>query len=302
MEASIIDINEIESFEEIEYESTYDLTVENNSNYYLATENEPILVHNSGKSEIVDFIVALLNLNYGWKAAYYSPENYPLKYHYAKLFEKFIGKKFSRVYSEDIEFDQAYDHISRNFFYIMNDYDMSLEQILEGAKYYVKKKGISILVIDPYNRIEHEKKQGERDDQYVSRFLNRLDRFAKLNNLLVFLIAHPITMRDKNVPSLYDISGGSQFYNKAEYGFAVAREKDEQNIMTNNVNIYWQKVKFKHLGKQGVSNMLYNYVNGRLEQRGNDVNSWDNSNWLIDNTIPESDDFDFKEDNNETPF
>jgi twinkle protein len=234
----------------------------------------------SGKSEIVDFIVSKMNLLYGWKAAYYSPENYPLKYHYAKLYEKFVGKKFSQKDSQEIDFDIAYEHIRENFFYIMNDYDMTLEGILQGAEYYVKKKGINILVVDPYNRIEHEKKSGERDDQYVSRFLNRLDRFAKLNNLLVFLVAHPITMRDKEMPNLYDISGGSNFYNKAEYGVVVGREKNEQGVMTHNVVVKFEKIKFKHLGYQGIAKVLYNYKNGRLEPRG-DVLHHDNSNWLV---------------------
>jgi len=239
-------------------------------------------VPGSGKSEVVDWLISKLNLQYGWKAAIYSPENFPLKYHYSKLYEKFIGKKFSSKDSNDVEFDQAYDHISNNFFYIMNDYDMTLEGILESAKYYVKKKGISILVIDPYNRIEHLQEKGERDDQYVNRFLNTLDRFAKLHNLLVFLIAHPVTMRNRtDAPTLYDISGGANFYNKAEYGFTVERLKNEQNLMTNEIDIHWQKVKFKHLGEQGISEMKYNYNNGRYEPRESDVTNWDNSNWLV---------------------
>ena len=235
----------------------------------------------SGKSEIVDFIISKLNLLHGWKCAYYTPENYPLKYHYSKLFEKFIGRRFAQTKSSEIDFDMAYEHIKDNFFYIMDEYDMKLEQILTGAEHFVKKKGINILVVDPYNRIEHERQPGERDDLYVNRFLNRLDRFAKVNNLLVFLVAHPITMRDKDVPSLYDISGGSNFFNKAEYGFTVAREKDEKRLMTNEVTIYWQKIKFKHLGSQGVSEMRYNYNNGRLQTRTESVDMWDNSSWLV---------------------
>jgi twinkle protein len=260
-------------------------------------------VPGSGKSEIVDWIVSKLNILYDWKAAYYTPENYPLKYHYAKLFEKFIGKKFRQKVSNDIEFDQAYEHISNNFYYILNDYDMTLDQILESAKYYVKKKGINILVIDPYNRIEHEKKGGERDDQYVSRFLNKLDKFSKMNNLLTFLVAHPVTMRQKDNPDLYDISGGSNFYNKAEYGFIVAREKMEDGTMSNNVKIKWQKIKFKHLGEQGLSNFKYNYNNGRLETISDSgVNNWDNSNWLTQPVkIEENEDFDFNITNN-VPF
>lgn len=254
----------------------------------------------SGKSEIVDYIITKMNLLYGWKAAYYSPENYPLKYHYAKMFEKYNGKAFNKNESNSIEFDLVYEHLKDNFFYILNDYDMTLDQILESAEYYVKKRGINILVIDPYNRIEHERKANERDDQYVSRFLNRLDKFGKLNNLLIFLVAHPITIRDGHTPTLYDISGGSNFFNKAEYGFTVNRKKDEENAMTNNVEILWQKIKFKHLGSQGTSEKKYNYTNGRLEHIQSDVNGWDNSNWLIKNYQQE--DEVFKQQCDEAPF
>jgi len=44
-----IKLSDIASIEEIEMPETYDLTVEDNSNYYL-TANGGILVHNSGKT------------------------------------------------------------------------------------------------------------------------------------------------------------------------------------------------------------------------------------------------------------
>ena len=52
--------------------------------------------------------------------------------------------------------------------------------------------------------------------------------------------------------------------------------------MTNEIQVHWQKIKFKNLGKQGVSELMYNYKNGRFEQKtGAGINNWDNSNWLI---------------------
>lgn len=50
MEASTLKLDDIESFEIIPNEETYDLTIENNMNFYLATIMLPILVHNSGKT------------------------------------------------------------------------------------------------------------------------------------------------------------------------------------------------------------------------------------------------------------
>jgi predicted kinase len=53
MEASTLNITDIDSFEVIPNETTYDLTIEQNANFYLATSKMPILVHNSGKSTFV---------------------------------------------------------------------------------------------------------------------------------------------------------------------------------------------------------------------------------------------------------
>jgi twinkle protein len=234
----------------------------------------------AGKSEFVDYLTTKLNLLYGWKAAYFTPENYPLKYHYAKIFEKIIGKKFSSIKSEQIEFDMAYEHIRNNFFWIMPEQDLTIDKILTNAKSYVKSKGIKILVIDPYNKLEHQMNNRESETQYISKFLDKLTMFAKLNDVLVFLIAHPRKLDKTEVPTLYDISGSAHFYNKTDYGFTVHRVFDENNLMTNDIEIHWQKIKFKNLGEQGVSELRYNYINGRFEERQS-IDFWDNSNWLV---------------------
>jgi len=62
-------------------------------------------------------------------------------------------------------------------------------------------------------------------------------------------------------------------------------------MMCNEIQIHWQKIKFKHLGEQGVSLMRYNYNNGRFEERV-DVNQWDNSCWLtVNRAAPHPDKF-----------
>jgi twinkle protein len=250
-------------------------------------------VPSSGKSEFVDYLVSKLNLIYKWKAAYFTPENYPLKYHYSKLYEKLIGKGFSCNKSTDIEYDIAYEHISENFFWILNEDDLSIDKILESAKFLVKTKGIKILVIDPYNKVEHQYDRSLSETQYVSKFLDKIITFEKLNDILIFLIAHPRKMNRGDVPTLYDISGSANFYNKADYGFTVHRMFNEDNIMTNEIQIHWQKIKFKHLGEQGISELRYNYNNGRFETGS--VDHWDNTNWLIKYDVQESEDDIFKQ-------
>ncbi len=239
-------------------------------------------IPSSGKSEFIDHLVVKMSICHGWKAAYFTPENYPLKYHYSKLFEKIIGKRFSRAASTDLDYEMAFEYINNNFFYILNEDDFTVDSVLTAAKVLVKSKGIKVLVIDPYNRLEHQYKDSET--QYISRFLDKLTSFARMNDVLVILVAHPRKMDRDNagklkVPSLYDINGSSNFYNKADYGFTVHRKADAKNILMNEVEVHWQKLKFKYLGKQGISELKYNYVNGRFQKDTN----WDNTNWLVKN-------------------
>lgn len=262
-------------------------------------------VPGSGKSEFVDYLVSRLNLLHGWKAAYFTPENYPLKYHYRKIHEKYSGCKFDKK-TDTTDFYSIYEHVESNYYYIMNENDMKVDTIIESAKLLVHQKGIKVLVIDPYNKLEHQHTDSET--QYISRFLDKITNFAKFNNVLVFLVAHPRKMQRGEVPTLYDISGSANFYNKTDYGITVHRKRDENNLMVNEVEIYIQKVKFKNLGEQGVCNLMYNYNNGRFESHQFDINKWDNSNWLYKevkhkqnnsefwNELPENKEFD------ETPF
>ena len=232
-----------------------------------------------GKSEVVDFILTKLNVIHKLKVAYFSPENYPVSYHLSKLISKFIGKEFKRDFMTKDEFDAAYDYITDNFFFIFPEDDMTFETILEKAKYLVKKRGIKVLVIDPYNKIEHLRQRNETETEYISRFLDKLTMFARQYDVLVILVAHPRKMGKENgrheVPSLYDINGSANFYNKCDFGISVYRMFNE-----NETHIHIQKVKFKHLGDGGTIQCRYNYRNGRYEPLDSDVNSWDNSNYL----------------------
>ena len=200
-----------------------------------------------------------------------------------------------------MEYDMAYDYIRENFFYILNEEDFTVKSILDSAKILVKTKGVKVVVIDPYNKLEH--KYTDSETQYISRFLDQIISFAKLNNVLVFLVAHPKKMNKDakgciETPSLYDISGSANFYNKTDYGFTVHRRMDGNNVMMNEVDVHFQKIKYKHLGEQGVVNIKYSYRTGRFYN-----GIIDETNWLVPGLKPVqklNPNLDFDE--NEPPF
>lgn len=235
----------------------------------------------SGKSEFIDEMAERLNMRYGWRFAYFSPENAPLAYHASKLIEKFTGKHFDQKHLTFGEYKQVKEHLEHNFFFIAPS-DYKVDTILDKAKYLVQRKGIKALVIDPYNRLEDER-GGMKETDYISQLLDRLTNFAQRYDILVILMAHPskpAKNRDGKIapPTLYDISGSAHFFNKTDFGIVVHRD-----YLNNTVEIHIEKVKFKHLGQRGIALMKYNIDNGRYVPFYNGQEpQWDNTNHLVE--------------------
>ena len=236
----------------------------------------------SGKSEFIDELAERLNIKYEWRFAFFSPENAPLSFHFGKLAEKFTGKKFNKQTLPYGEFQQVKEHLKKNFFFISPEQDFTLDSILQKAQVLVRRKGIKALVIDPYNRVESTLEKGQTETQAVSKFLDKLTNFAQRNDVLVILMAHPTKLpKGKDggieVPTLYDISGSANFFNKADFGIVVHRDR-----INNVTEIHVQKVKFRHLGECGKADFKYNLNNGRyVPYNGETYITWDNENHLV---------------------
>ena len=242
-----------------------------------------------GKSEFLDEMAIRFWLRYNWRCAWFSPENFPVTLHHPKLMEKLIGKRFMKGLMKQQEFDAAVVCLSRNFFDILPEEGYRVDTILEKAETLVRRKGIRIFILDPYNCLEHQIPSGQSETQYISEFLEKLRSFARRRQVLVILAAHPTKMKcdpltkQFPVPTMYDISGSAAFFNKADFGIAI--ERDRTRGVT---RVHVQKVKFRHLGQPGVASFQYNTCCGRFvsmqESKTPDIPDedpkWDNSNWL----------------------
>lgn len=237
-------------------------------------------VPGSGKSEFLDEVAERLNIKYGWKFAFFSPENAPTEFHASKLIEKLTGKSFRTSALSQEEYAQAKNHLRNNFFFINPKDDFSVESILAKAKHLIRRHGIKALVIDPYNRLDLGNSKAKETD-VVRDMLRTLTVFAQQNDILIFLMAHP-TKQQKSKEgevsplTLYDIAGSAHFYNMADYGIIITRD-----MVDNKVEVAVRKVRFKHLGTTGKVFMKYNINNGRyVEYTKDQPVVWDNSNHL----------------------
>jgi twinkle protein len=221
-----------------------------------------------GKSEFLDFVLEKLNVLHGWKTAYFSPENHPLQLHASKIIEKLTGCTFSSKKMHKDVYDSAKEYMKDNFFFIAPNDNFTVDNIIEKARICVFKYGVKNIVIDPYNKLEHQYTTSET--QYISQFLDKLTNFAKRNDVAIHLVAHPVKMGknangDYEVPTLYNISGSANFFNKTDFGICIYR-KPGSSIS----DIHIQKVKFKHLGEPGMVSFAWNKENGRYTHLQND--------------------------------
>ena len=124
-----------------------------------------------GKSEFLDEMAVRLSLHYDWRCAWFSPENFPVTLHHPKLIEKLIGKRFLKGLISPMEFDAAVGYLSHNFFDILPEEGYRVDTILDKAEALVRRKGIRVFILDPYNCLEHQIPTGQSETQYIGEFL-----------------------------------------------------------------------------------------------------------------------------------
>ena len=219
----------------------------------------------AGKSEWADELVLRLCLRHQWKIGFFSPENIPIVYHLRKLIEKLTGHRFQNGcgMTEGL-LARSEEFLAENVSHISLKGNATPDRVLAKARELVVRRGCRIFVFDPLNRFDHEPAPGQTETQYISNLLNKFTEFATQYNCLLILVAHPRKMNRNPTTGatprveMYDINGSADFYNKADYGIVVERDK-EIGI----TRVYVDKVKFKHLGVGGVATFVYDPVNGR---------------------------------------
>jgi twinkle protein len=164
----------------------------------------------------------------------------------------------------------AYERIEDMMTIISNamddEEDITLEAYLELARIAVIRSGAKVVVLDPWNEIEHKRGRDETETDYIGRAIRALKRFAKKYNVALWVVAHPtkpMKAKDGTIPppGLYDIAGSANWANKADYGLIYHRPDKTVNSGTLSV----VKVRMGLPGKCGVINTCMNSFKSRIE-------------------------------------
>jgi twinkle protein len=236
-------------------------------------------IPNHGKSPFALQIMVSLSVHHGYKWGLFTPEHKPLTLFIVMMCECLFGRRIRKgVAFSKREREIAKAFINEHFYFIEpEDEDVTLENILKKAKLLVVKYGIRGFLLDPWNKLEHNIEKGDNETTYISKQLDKIIRFDQRHGIFTIVVAHPVKIRkDKSgafeVPNLYDILGSSNWFNKPDIGVTFYR-----NYATELSEIHVQKMKYTHLGSQGMVEVRYNPNNSRF----NSLDYPDNSNWLI---------------------
>jgi len=219
-----------------------------------------------GKSSFLDWYLLNLVQEYGFKASIYSPEHMPLEMYISKHIRLAIGKPFygeNKVTDTDI---YRYTNWSKEKIYYTTqeqndagDWDWLFSKMTEQLFTY----GINIFVIDAWNKVSMPKGMGGKEG--IDAILTRLTMFCQRNNVHIFLVAHPTKMKkieksdSYEMPTLYDVSGSSDFKNQTHNGGTVYRVWENKEKGESGYTLFSnQKTKFDFQGEIG-SLVKFNY-------------------------------------------
>jgi twinkle protein len=217
-------------------------------------------IPNSGKSDIVDQICVNMATKYGFRSAMFSPESFPYEGHIKR-----IANKLNEKNCNNDDLNNTKDFISEHFHWVKIDLEnLTLKGILTAFRELVFQRGINICVIDPWNMLDHS---AQRDYSYIGRLLSEITQFCQQTNVHLLLVAHPRKIESIDgiykKPTLYDISGSADFFNKTYNGIICYRcIGQKSNYKSDIVKIYIEKVKRKENGQLGDFEVAPDFYNG----------------------------------------
>lgn len=224
-----------------------------------------------GKSTWVLNLIFNLAQRYHWRTALFSPEM-PTVPHLRDLLRT-IKLNHPPLNLDRHEIAATDKWINDMILFIDNDptgkveLEFNLEWILDRATDAVLRDGVRVLVIDPWNEIEHTRARDESLTDYIGRSIRTLRRWGQQYSVVVIVIAHPTKDVGKDGKSrpvtLYDIDGSAHWYNKPDHGVVVCSDDESSKL-----NV--RKVRFAETGYKGEvsfsfsrTSRRYRYLDGR---------------------------------------
>lgn len=221
-------------------------------------------VPSHGKSSMMDWIFTNQMAHLKWRVGLFSPENYPHEVHTIRILKQLVGNSFygsGTARMTKAEMHSARDFVRDKLYFVHPPkFRFTLDSIFEAFAYLVRMYGVRVFGIDPWSTVDNQRPAGVSVSDWTGTVLGRCKAFAQEYDSVMNVVAHPTKMPadiDKvdhveqvKVPTLYDISGSANWYNFADIGMCVFRERGI-NGAPDTTHLYVQKVRHDYYGRVG---------------------------------------------------
>lgn len=223
----------------------------------------------SGKSMFADaMLMNLAQRSWEWTFAVCSPEQQPLDRHWATFISLYAGKPFGNGPTPRLDREtlrQAREFMRDRFFMVLPE-EPSVDAVIEKFLWTHHRHGVGGLLLDPWNELDHSRPANMTETEYCNQELRKLKRVGWQHDVAIWLVAHPTKMyRNKAdgtypIPTLYDVSGSAAFFNKADNGLVIWRDKADEYKP---VEVHVQKVRFQEIGGLGTAYFRHDKTTGK---------------------------------------
>jgi hypothetical protein len=182
-------------------------------------------IGNYGKSSFKKWYQAMRIILYGEKFATFSPEDNPPEECYHDFVEILLGCDCtpSNPHRPNRQiYEYTYDWVCKHIFYVYpKDVSPTPQYIMEVFLQLIIKENVDGVDIDPFNQLANNYNNFAGRDKYLEWVLSLFSRFAQINNVYFWIIAHPKLMV-KNAtgnypcPDVFDIADGALWNNKLD--------------------------------------------------------------------------------------
>lgn len=210
----------------------------------------------SGKSTFTTFAAYHVAMHESIRVGFLSFETHPYRTrdHLCRLHCKRAWADLSRA--QQIEVEETLD---RHFRIVHRTYDDGSHNLgwLKSMIYTLAvRDGCKLIVVDPWNELEHMPEPGESMTGYINWALQQIRVWAEQFDTHICVVAHPRKMPTEGKPRPpigYDISDSAAFANKPSLGFTV--HQDETSDGTPVVKVITWKVR---------DTQLYGFEKGQI--------------------------------------
>jgi hypothetical protein len=182
-------------------------------------------IGNYGKSAFKKWYQVFRAVMYDEKFGGFTPEDNPPEEYYHDLVEILLGCDCTPTNpyrpSPDT-YEYAYDFIIKHFFYVYpKEAEPTPKYIKEILLELIVKEKLDGCDVDPFNQMSNNYQGFGGRDKYLEFVLTDLSRFAVINNVYLWVIAHPTKLPkggDGNYvcPDVFDINDGAMWNNKVD--------------------------------------------------------------------------------------